>query len=298
MFFSFLFSSFLFFSWSLEIWKQIELKNRYKKKGEHYINVHWFLHDQEPWEEKSENIHRSTNIWVLQSAANWFRVKTPRADTIKFCQFTVPWWLKPVTLSTQKKKTVVEIQGYSHGYGQNFTSTGSVAHSGLLLLLWSLEAHIASPIPTVHIRTSQKCNSKGFNKFYQMVQHTILMIYKNVNCGIKWWAIYHSSNRRPSMPLSVDSKFFVLELFLPDEVCLGSEEPTSGEGEVLWPLEIFCAVPGLASGVRDRVGSESFPTLNVSRLLAIAPLLNDPLDLPKYVELDNCTKQGGLSYNS
>lgn len=81
------------------------------------------------------------------------------------------------------------------------------------------------------------------------------------------------------MPLRVDSKFFTPELFLPDEVCLGSEDPP--RGKVLCPLEIFCAVPGLASGVRDRVGSESFPAVNVSRLPAIAPLLNDPLDLPK-----------------
>lgn len=77
------------------------------------------------------------------------------------------------------------------------------------------------------------------------------------------------------MPLSVMSKFLVPELFLPDEVCLGSEDPPNGD--VLCPLEIFCAVPGLASGVRDRVGSESFPAVKVSRLLAIAPLLDLPI---------------------
>ena len=75
------------------------------------------------------------------------------------------------------------------------------------------------------------------------------------------------------------------EVFLLDAACLGSEEPPNGE--VLCPLEILFTVPGLASVVRERAGSDSLPTVNASRLPETAPRLNDPLDRPKKVELDN-----------
>lgn len=81
----------------------------------------------------------------------------------------------------------------------------------------------------------------------------------------------------------------MLELIRPDEVCLGSEDPTSGE--FLCPLEILCTVPELASGVRERVGSDSVPVVNASRLPEVVGRLNDPLDRPIKVELDNCKGQ-------
>ncbi|KAG8376169.1 hypothetical protein BUALT_Bualt09G0035300 [Buddleja alternifolia] len=56
--------------------------------------------------------------------------------------------------------------------------------------------------------------------------------------------------------------------------------------ELLCPLNILFAVAGLASGVRERVGSESFPKVRVSRPPETALRLSDPLDLPKKVEFD------------
>lgn len=70
---------------------------------------------------------------------------------------------------------------------------------------------------------------------------------------------------------------------MPEE-CLGSEDPTSGTG--LCPPEILFSVPGLASGVRARAGSESSPAVKPSRLPETPPRLCDPLDLPKKVEPD------------
>lgn len=81
----------------------------------------------------------------------------------------------------------------------------------------------------------------------------------------------------------------MLELIRPDEVCLGSEDPASGE--LLCPLEFLCTVPELASGVRERVGSDSVPAVNASRLPGVVGRLNDPLDRPIKVELDNCMGQ-------
>ena len=79
--------------------------------------------------------------------------------------------------------------------------------------------------------------------------------------------------------MSVDSKFFAIGLFFPDDEFLGSEDPPSGDN--LCPPEIFCNVPGLASGVRERARSDSIPAVNVSRLPDTAGRLSDPLDLPK-----------------
>lgn len=74
------------------------------------------------------------------------------------------------------------------------------------------------------------------------------------------------------------------EVFLLDEVRLGSEDPRGG-------LEILCIAPGLASVVRDHCGSDSLPP-NTSRLLETpAARLEDPLDRPKKVELGNCSAQ-------
>lgn len=81
----------------------------------------------------------------------------------------------------------------------------------------------------------------------------------------------------------------MLELFLPEDVCFGSEDPPSAE--VLCPLDILFTVAGLASGVRERVGSESFPNVKVSRLPETAARLSVPLDLPKKVELESCKIQ-------
>lgn len=72
-------------------------------------------------------------------------------------------------------------------------------------------------------------------------------------------------------------------VFLPDDARLGSEDPT---GELLWPLEILRAAPGLASVVRERWGSDSLST-NASRLLETAARLDDPLGLPKMLLLMN-----------
>lgn len=78
----------------------------------------------------------------------------------------------------------------------------------------------------------------------------------------------------------------MLELFLPDDVCFGSNDPP--RGEVLCPLDILFTVAGLASGVRERVGSESFAKVKVSRLPETAGRLSVPLDLPKKVEFESC----------
>lgn len=89
----------------------------------------------------------------------------------------------------------------------------------------------------------------------------------------------------------MESKFFALELlFLPEEVCcFGSDDPPNGD--VLCPLAILFMVAGLASGVRERVGSDSFPKVKVSRLPETAGRLSDPLDLPKKVEFESCKIQ-------
>lgn len=81
----------------------------------------------------------------------------------------------------------------------------------------------------------------------------------------------------------------MLELFIPEEVCFGLEDPPIAE--VFCPLAILLAVDGLASGVRERVGSESFPKLKVSRLPETVPRRSVPLDLPKKVELESCKIQ-------
>lgn len=81
----------------------------------------------------------------------------------------------------------------------------------------------------------------------------------------------------------------MLELFTPEEVCFALEDPPSGK--FLCPLDVLFAVAGLASGVRERVGSESFPKVKVSRLPETVPRLSVPLDLPKKVEFDSCKMQ-------
>lgn len=87
----------------------------------------------------------------------------------------------------------------------------------------------------------------------------------------------------------------MLELIFPDEACFGSEDPPNGE--LLCPPEIFCIVTGLASAVRERAGSDSFPTTNASRLLlGTADRLNDPLDRPKKVEVDNCKFKNNVHF--
>ena len=48
------------------------------------------------------------------------------------------------------------------------------------------------------------------------------------------------------MPLRVDSRFLMFEMFLEDDVRLCSEETT---GELLWAVDILRSVPGLASVV-------------------------------------------------
>lgn len=83
----------------------------------------------------------------------------------------------------------------------------------------------------------------------------------------------------------------MLELFIPEEVCFGLELEDPPIAEVFCPIVILLAVAGLASGVRERVGSESFPKLNVSRLPETVPRLTVPLDLPKKVELESCKNQ-------
>ena len=79
------------------------------------------------------------------------------------------------------------------------------------------------------------------------------------------------------------------ELFIPEEVCFALEDPPSGK--LLCPLDVLFAVAGLASGVRERLGSESFPKVNVSRLPETVPRLSVPLDLPKKVEFESCKIQ-------
>lgn len=64
-----------------------------------------------------------------------------------------------------------------------------------------------------------------------------------------------------------------------------SEDPPTGE--LLCPLEILYAAPGLASAVRDRWGSDSLPT-SASRLLETAARLDDPLERANMLEFDNC----------
>lgn len=76
------------------------------------------------------------------------------------------------------------------------------------------------------------------------------------------------------------------EVFLPDEAYLVSDDPPSRE--LLCPPDILCIAAGLASGVQECVGPESFPIVKVSRLPETLPCLRDPLDLPRKVELDNC----------
>lgn len=76
-------------------------------------------------------------------------------------------------------------------------------------------------------------------------------------------------------------------VILPPEECFASEDPT---GELLCPLENLCMVPGLASAVRDRDGSESFPPVSASRLLEIPARFSKPLECPKRFELDNYNK--------
>lgn len=66
---------------------------------------------------------------------------------------------------------------------------------------------------------------------------------------------------------------------MPEVLRLLSDDAT---GELLWaPLEILRSTPGLASVVRERFGSDSFPTITGSRLLETAGLLEDPLDRKK-----------------
>ena len=78
------------------------------------------------------------------------------------------------------------------------------------------------------------------------------------------------------------------EACLPDDVCLVSDDPPTGE--LLWPLETLYAAPGLASVVRDRWGSDSLPA-NASRLLETAARRDDPLERANILELDNCNGQ-------
>ena len=73
---------------------------------------------------------------------------------------------------------------------------------------------------------------------------------------------------------------------------LVSEDPPTGE--LLWPLEILYAAPGLASAVRDRRRSDSLPT-SASRLLETAARLDDPLERANILEFDNCN--GQAAYN-
>ena len=83
----------------------------------------------------------------------------------------------------------------------------------------------------------------------------------------------------------MDSKFFEVEIFLPEVVRFCSKDTT---GELLWTVEVLPSVPELASGVRAREGSDSLPTITASRLLETAALLDEPVDRKK-LELDNCT---------
>lgn len=85
------------------------------------------------------------------------------------------------------------------------------------------------------------------------------------------------------MPLRVDSKFFIFEAFLPEDVRC-SDDIT---GELLCPLEILRKAPGLASVVSGREGSASLPEIAASRLLETTARLDDPLDRKK-LEPDNC----------
>lgn len=87
---------------------------------------------------------------------------------------------------------------------------------------------------------------------------------------------------RLSIPLRVDSKFFIVVAFLPVEV--RCSEIT---GELLCALEILRRAPGLASVVIGREESASLLMITASRLLETTARLDDPLDRTK-LELDNC----------
>ena len=90
------------------------------------------------------------------------------------------------------------------------------------------------------------------------------------------------------MPLRADSKFFIFEVFLPEDERLFSDDKT---GVLLCPLEIFWSGPNCdASMVRRREGSESLTVIAASRLLETAARLEDPLERKK-LEPDNCTSQ-------
>lgn len=78
----------------------------------------------------------------------------------------------------------------------------------------------------------------------------------------------------------------MLDAILPEDERLGSEDPI---GALRCPLNTLENLPGLASVVRGREGSTSFPV--ISRLLETAARRADPLDLPRNVELDNCIMQ-------
>lgn len=94
-----------------------------------------------------------------------------------------------------------------------------------------------------------------------------------------WYNLFLSSSKlRASSPLSVASYFLTVDTFLPEEVCLFSVE-------LIWPLETLPKVPGLAPAVR--LWTRSILSTLVSLLPETAARLEDPLDRPKKVELEN-----------